>query len=611
MRELLEKNRNILEKKYPKLLDKLKQSNEEEPVKIEKSQGDVPVLAIERNSRTWFLNSRLDPLRAAQIYTDRYSMRAFGTYFIFGFSDGKHIRELLQKGDDTNHIVVCEPKPEIFCAACSTFDISDILADERVALYLPEMTDELAAILAYYLQYENYKVTEFCILPGYDILYPAECEKFMDGIINKIVEETFGRGTRILFNRMIPQFTLFHMKNMLEQRNVAQLKEKIDSLDISEVPAIIVSAGPSLDKNVKELVRAQGKALIITVDAALRTVLKAGIHPDIVCTIDPESPDRFLENLDLENIIWCCKEITRPWILEHFGKRVYYYGFFEKEWNRLLNETLGYEFPDISSGGTVTLHAFSLANYLGFRKIILAGQDMAFTDGISHTEGIDGAFGDNDEYIQSRMLIKVEGIDGTLLDTDVQMWYYKQQFEKILRRNEGLLEVWNGTEGGARIEGAPNVPLRELIERECRGSFDFTALEGGIEPAFAEKPEGRERMFRQLYDMEGQAKRLDEMTHEIAEYQQKILERVKDKNCPPEELKKILAEMMDRNAQLERQPLFGMMTQYAPKETYELRDHIYEKEEMSVCELVESSLGLYRGYEKAVQMLMEDIRTYI
>ena len=69
--------------------------------------------------------------------------------------------------------------------------------------------------------------------------------------------------------------------------------------------------------------------------------------------------------------------------------------------------------------------------------------------------------------------------------------------------------------------------------------------------------------------------------------------------------------MIDRNAQLEQMPLFEMMAQYAPKESYELKDHIYEKEEMSVRELVESSLGLYQGYEKAAQMLIEDIQTFI
>lgn len=37
---------------------------------------------------------------------------------------------------------------------------------------------------------------------------------------------------------------------------------------------------------------------------------------------------------------------------------------------------------------------------------------MAFTNGISHTSGIDGAFGDNDDYINSRYLVSVQGIHG-------------------------------------------------------------------------------------------------------------------------------------------------------------------------------------------------------
>ena len=65
-----------------------------------------------------------------------------------------------------------------------------------------------------------------------------------------------------------------------------------------------------------------------------------------------------------------------------------------------MSEELGYMFPILSVGGSVTSEAFQIASYLGFRKIILVGQDMAFTNGISHTEGIEKAFGDNDEYIQ-------------------------------------------------------------------------------------------------------------------------------------------------------------------------------------------------------------------
>ncbi len=98
MKKLLEKNRSILEKRYPKVLEKLEQPDDRDQVRIEKTRDGEPVLAIAHNNRIWFLNSRLNPLRAAQIYAKRYSMRAFGTYFIFGFSDGMHIRAVLQKG---------------------------------------------------------------------------------------------------------------------------------------------------------------------------------------------------------------------------------------------------------------------------------------------------------------------------------------------------------------------------------------------------------------------------------------------------------------------------------------------------------------------------------
>ena len=79
---MLKKNRKILEWKYPKVLEDLEQCGEEEQVRIEQTREGIPVLAIEQNNRIWFLNSRLNPRRAAQLYADRYSMRAFGTYFI-------------------------------------------------------------------------------------------------------------------------------------------------------------------------------------------------------------------------------------------------------------------------------------------------------------------------------------------------------------------------------------------------------------------------------------------------------------------------------------------------------------------------------------------------
>ena len=139
------------------------------------------------------------------------------------------------------------------------------------------------------------KLIEFCILPNYDVIYTRQCEQFMQSCTEKLQDEVIAKCTRLGFDRMIPQHILYHMKNMISQRNIAQIKQAFSAYPVADIPVIIVSAGPSLDKNVKELRKAQGKAFIIVVDAALRTVLQAGVQPDIVCTIDPESPERFFE----------------------------------------------------------------------------------------------------------------------------------------------------------------------------------------------------------------------------------------------------------------------------------------------------------------------------
>ena len=51
-------------------------------------------------------------------------------------------------------------------------------------------------------------------------------------------------------------------------------------------PAIIVSAGPSLEKNCHLLRKAKGRALIIAVDVVVPTLLPAGILPDLVVALE-------------------------------------------------------------------------------------------------------------------------------------------------------------------------------------------------------------------------------------------------------------------------------------------------------------------------------------
>lgn len=603
--EILENNKRALERVMPKFLEQRLAAAGVKNVFVEMAADGERILGIERENRKWYLNSRYDTAFAAAVYAGRYQVRAYGTYFVFGFSDGRHVREFLKKCDDTNHIVICEPSVEVFEECCEQFDVSDILEDKRVRFYIPDVTDSIEDIMKKNLQYSDFTFTEFCILPGYDILFHEECEEFQNLIIERLRDEAVKKGTSLSFQRVIPRNTLYNMKHTIRTRNIGQIREALEGYPLEDIPAVIVCAGPSLDKNIQELKKIQGRALIIVVDAALRAVMRAGIHPDLVCTVDPNPPERFFTDLDLCGLTWCCENASKPEIIRKYGERVYYFGYFEKGWNQMISEMLGYGFPVLPTGGSVSSIAFAMALYFGFRKIVFMGQDLAFTGGKSHTSGIEGALGDNDKYIKSRCLMEVEGIDGTMLQTDFQMWYYKQWFEKAIRDGGDRMRVIDATEGGAKIEGTENMKMSEVVAGECPAEFDFRKIEQAIPPAFsAEEQQKLEKAYRNLKLQAGDLQKFIEK--QIQALDSLCRKSGGDTGVTDNDVR-VLRDMLEENDILEHMPLFGMMTVYAQKAEYELGDTIYTKENMGIRDLAELNLNLFLGYQKAVQMLLEDI----
>ena len=608
---IFENNITILEKKYPEIARKIKEINMEsttDQVRIQKAEDGEKVIELYCRKHWWRLNSKISPKNAAAQYAERYEIRMYGVYFVYGIADGKSIRHLSEKCDDTNVMVVWEPNVEILAVALHNFDFEDLIANDNIILCVPEAEDNIDDILQKVVSCSNMKLIEFCILPNYDVIYTRQCEKFMQSCINKMQDEIVHKSTRLGFGRMIPQHMLFHMKNMISQRNIMQIREAFFTYPVKEIPAIIVSAGPSLDKNVKELQKAQGKAFIIVVDAALRTVLKAGVKPDLVCTIDPESPERFFEGMDLKDIIWMYGKWTRPWIFQQYGGKIFYQGNYTGIWNNILSDELGYKFPAVLTGGSVTSDAFMIADYIGFRKIILVGQDMAFTNGISHTSGIEGAFGDNDEYIDSRYQVYVEGIDGQKLKTDFQMWRYKKWFEKIIEKNEGRFRVINATEGGALIKGTINQRLRETISSECKIEFDGYKILNQIEPAFTS--EQQEKLENKLSELKQEASELKNILKQNIENQNELIEHLEQNNQNEAWIADKLRAVMEQNAKIEQSLIMEFLTYYAQKEEYEVGDDIYADENMSIPDMIRKSVYLQNGYLKGVEMLQEDMDEY-
>ena len=83
------------------------------------------------------------------------------------------------------------------------------------------------------------------------------------------------------------RFNDLWQQNFQANRNIIQKNPGVVALTqkFKGVPAIIVGAGPSLDKNINLLGRAQGHSLILASDAALKPLLSQGVLPSVVVSL--------------------------------------------------------------------------------------------------------------------------------------------------------------------------------------------------------------------------------------------------------------------------------------------------------------------------------------
>jgi len=146
---LLDKNEKAWKQRNKALLKQLYSITIDNNIITAETEKQEKIFGIQTTDRVWYLNSRLDPEAAARCYAKRYPPRIYETYFVFGLSDGRHIRELLGQCDDTNHVIVYEPNASFFYLVNCVMDLSDLIADDRLQICVPGVTAGIETIMRF------------------------------------------------------------------------------------------------------------------------------------------------------------------------------------------------------------------------------------------------------------------------------------------------------------------------------------------------------------------------------------------------------------------------------------------------------------------------------
>ncbi|HEB61496.1 MAG TPA: DUF115 domain-containing protein, partial [Phycisphaeraceae bacterium] len=271
--------------------------------------------------------------------------------------------------------------------------------------------------------------------------------------------------------------TLVNLRQYAGGEGIADLKNICTGL-----PAIVVSAGPSLHKNIS-LLREPGitdRCVIIAVQTVLKPLLKMGIKPHFVTALDYHRISRrFYEGLtaeDVQGVQLVCEPKANPGILDSFPGAIRCVS--DRLCDTVLKGVIERDMGSIESGATVAHLAFYLAQHLGCDPIILLGQDLGFTDGLYYAPGNpihDVWAPELNEFRTLEMmewerilrhrnrLRKTEDQQGRTIYTDEQMHTYQQQFERDFAQAEQF--IIDATQGGTRKKNTVPMPLAEALQR--------------------------------------------------------------------------------------------------------------------------------------------------
>lgn len=412
-----------------------------------------------------------------------------------GTGYGRELKALIGAQPDRYGVLI-EPNPEAFAAALCTTDLSALLArpeqfDWLIGLDLSQTRQRLDALCGHsrFLFFgRSYLVFHG---QGTEDVYPyRELKTAFDAAAKTGIHNTGNDA----------QDALLGLKNILDNRKTIAERPTISALRnlLAGHPAVIASAGPSLEKALPLLKNLPKHVALFCPDTSQRILLEQGIRPHIAASKERKQVtiDHF-RGLKSDEITLICSPVLQAEIFSHHRGEI---GFFTRtidfrQWLEL--DHLDEEF--VGSSGNM---AFKLAVIAGCDPIVLVGQDLSFSgDGKTHAKG--AASGERQAWYEQDVQVEFPSNDGSMTRTCGKWLGFLRSFEVDISISGR--RVINTTLSGARIAGAEVLSLEQVLQ-------DLSQEKGedptdSIRRAFASYPSDRSRRYQTQLDSKMQRTR--------------------------------------------------------------------------------------------------------
>ena len=580
----------------------IKMIDEDQDINVDVTEVDgKKILVVQKGDRLYRLDSLYDSEKMLDLWFDglKEEWDLDARLYMYGLGNGMYVRKFLQRARKDCLVVVHEPSYKIFKTVLENYDLTDIFMDLRVRfIFWPLSKDKGVKLL-----YQGIMVfTDLYSLAGspylnYPDIFPQDYDDYLKGVDRAREVVSANQQVNNFFGEYFSRNVFSNMRLLEDSYDIVKLAQNMPD----DIPAIVVAAGPSLDKNIKELHRAVGKCLIVSTDTALKPLALEGITPDITAIMDSKKDERYLSEEESRRVpIVCTPRGGTEFLHLHTGKKFFINDYCDHIGKFMKNN--GHELLRLDTGGSVANSCFAIAMLLGSRKIILVGQDLAYTGDKTHSA----------VTVRGAKNTPVEDLEHVEMDIDIygnpirssrEFKLYKEWFEQQIRANKEL-EVIDATEGGIRIEGTKLMTLKDAIDEYCTKDFDFSKLADQAEPIFDDDLKEKYRQFVRLVpDQLMEIRRLIRIS--ISDYSS--MKRLVQKNdYHNSKMRTLFNNCEKRTKEIENSPVIEYVQTQLKEKSTELLERVNKLESderqelLTVCDLGEQHL---RDMDQAIAEL--------
>ncbi|MEG6584992.1 motility associated factor glycosyltransferase family protein [Dendrosporobacter sp. 1207_IL3150] len=315
-------------------------------------------------------------------------------------------------------------------------------------------------------------------------------KKYIVEIRNSIKHKFFRLGNAIDDSLIGLAHNMKNLKKIPMTTDVAALKGCFTGY-----PAFVVSAGPSLDKNIEYLKNIENKGIIIAVDTIAEKLVNNGIKPHFIASVERINVwEYFFQNKPMyyDNSYLVAPPVLQPEAIDAFNGRAILpmrQSVREYKW---LTGLLGLSLDHMIWMGASCAHvALGFASHIGASPLVIVGQDLAYGDDISKTHAAGTEYDIRPEE-EPEEILSVVGYYDKEVKTQPIWNDFRLIFEDRIKDLD--VRVINSTEGGARIHGTEQKPLREVVDEYCVRELDVSSVIRGIPHTTVDWPNIVEQM---------------------------------------------------------------------------------------------------------------------